>query len=428
VQDFTKHFDPHILLKTKGSNIEKFHDIMRDLESPDSFITWNYLYLVASCLGRRVWIGNDYPIYPNIFLMFIADPGFGKSLPAKKGTQILKKIIDVEIKDGIPVEKVLVKTSPDSVTLEALWMELANAVERIKICDNPPRFYIHSSVSFCLGDEMGTLFRDKTNDLVTFLTQAWDCSEFFHRKTKAHGEVTIVNMCVNLLGCATPEWVSRNFQTALISEGFAARVIFIHGDKPRHRKSTLDDYDPDQREKVKEITKHLKGLAKIPPGAIDFSRTGKAFAYYDKWVHTKMDHPINTERKLKDYYSRKRVHLQKIATLMHFAEKTTMQLDEEDFIKAEKFLEATEVNMHLALRSSGRNPINNLAQEILRNIENSGGKQSRSRIILDHFSGGNMEEIEAAILFLKDSGQIRDGLNNNLTYYYKMDKDNYETQ
>src|SRR5438552_13016993 len=176
-------------------NLERFQFYLADIESPSHFIDWNFFYLISSTLARRLWVGGNFPTYPNQFLIFVAPPATGKSLPASKTTEILQSMVDLRVEGSNVYEKRLVNISPNSVTLEALYEELANSVQSVKICDDPPKVYIHSSTSFCIGDELGTLFRDKQNDLITFLTQAWDCGTKFYRKTKSNGEVNILNMC-----------------------------------------------------------------------------------------------------------------------------------------------------------------------------------------------------------------------------------------
>ena len=63
------------------TNAEKWKFWNRDSFSPDIFIEWSWWMLVSSVLQRRVWYGNDtYPLYPNLYTLFVAPPGIGKGL------------------------------------------------------------------------------------------------------------------------------------------------------------------------------------------------------------------------------------------------------------------------------------------------------------------------------------------------------------
>ena len=312
-------------------NLERFQFYLADIESPSHFIDWNFFYLISSTLARRVWVGIDFPTYPNQFLIFVAPPATGKSLPASKTTEILQSMVDLRVEGSNVYEKRLVNISPNSVTLEALYEELANSVQSIKICDDPPKVYIHSSTSFCIGDELGTLFRDKQNDLITFLTQAWDCGTKFYRKTKSNGEVNILNMCVNFLGCCTGDWMATHFNSGLMEMGFSSRVIFFFADKPRKR-TTILNVTADQRAALKELKTHLRNIVKLC-GEVKFSptETPEAFEWFDDWVQNKQDKHINKDKRMIHYYGRKKRHLIKLAMIMHFSDKTSLQLDREDF-------------------------------------------------------------------------------------------------
>ena len=375
------------------TNFEKFHFYLKDLESPTHFITWNFLYSISSTLARRVWLGNDFQTYPNIYLIFVGRPSIGKTLPATKTTEILQELKTLIVEDGNVFEKQVVNISASSTTIEALYEDLAHSIELIKICDKPPKKYVHSSMSFCIGDEMGTLFRDKQTDLITFMTQGWDCVSRFVRRTVSGGETEIVNMCINFLGCCTQDWLAKNVNTGLMEQGFTSRAIFLYGDKPRHRTTTLK-VDIEQRKAINEFKEHLKKIAKLC-GEIKFSPldTPEAYEWFDNWVHNRMDKIINIDKRVEHYYGRKKRHLMKIAMLCHFAEKTTMQLDLEDFQQALRLLEEAEVDMHQALLAIGRNPVHSLALKIKEYVKNR--KQvTWNRILVDHFDGGNKQEIE----------------------------------
>ena len=378
---------------------------MKDLESPALFVDWNFYYAISSTLSRRVWLGSDFRTYPNLYLIFVGRPAIGKTVPATKTTEILQSLKTLEIIDGNIFEKQVVNISASSTTLEALYQDLARAVEKIKLCDKPLKLYIHSSMSFCIGDEMGTLFREKQNDLVTFLTQGWDCVERFSRRTKNCGDVEILNMCINFLGCCTPDWLSKNVNSGLLEQGFTSRAIFLYGEKHRKR-TTILSVNADQRAAIDEFKEHLKKIAKLS-GEIKFSKvdTPEAFEWFDNWVHNRMDKYVNNDRRLEHYYGRKKRHLMKAAMLCHFADKITMQLEVEDFEAGLKILEDAEEDMHLALLSIGRNPLHQLSLKIKDQIKTR--KQlSYNRILVDNFDGGNKQEIDDSINFLLDTGQI----------------------
>ncbi len=395
---------PEIRNKFGDGNLAKYHYYFRDLESPEHVITWNYNYAVASCLGRKVWIGNenDFPIFGNMFLLFVGEPGTGKSLPAVKTTQVMSGLVDFRLEDNKIIEKRLINVAPQSVTLEACYESLADAHEGLKISDKPVVLYAHSSVSFCLAEEMGTLFKKDTEDLVVFLTAGWNCGDF-HRKTKTCGEVFLKNMCINFLGCCTPGWYRDNMNDKLIDQGFTARVLHIYVGERRKDKPTTIVIDADQRLAMEHICKnHFRKLAKLV-GSVKY--TPEAYEYLDIWNKTRRDKHLNTSRKLIYYYERRKHHMQKLALVCHFHDKLNMEVDLEDMKMADRMLEAAEIDMHRALQDTNVNPLAKLSDAIYLSLRTSGA-MSEKRIVAEHFGLGNEDEIPKALHFLVNQGLI----------------------
>lgn len=390
------------------TNLEKWMFYLQDLESPDHFLRWNWYFLISSCLERRIWIGGiDCEIYPNMFLIFVAEPGFGKTQPAKKGERLLRSL--VKIKDG--AESPIIHTAPDTVSYEKLSILLAkeNCIETIPYSHNPTSLYSHTSVSFCLGDELGTLLRDHTNDVVTLLNKGWDCGDHTTDTVK-HGERMIKNMCINLLGCCTPDWLGQQLNNNSLHQGFTGRVIFIFGDTPRKR-TTLIRVTDEQRTAVNELRKHLVLLTRIKPRleGLKFSKedTPEAFEWFDNWVQHRMDIRINSNKHMKHYYSRKKVLLLKLSMSIHFSESLEMELTVDDLKKALKELELNELSMHSALTAGAKNPLFVLSESIKSYLLGK-SNVSHKRILLDHYDAAFQGEsdILKALVYLKNTDQI----------------------
>lgn len=405
------------------TNLEKFQMYLKDLESPRHYITWNYYFAVASTLGRRVWIGDfDYkPIFPNMYLIFVGDPATGKSLPATSTKYLLKSLKGSRViyKQGVerpsrPMS--LVNVSMDSGSLERLVDQMAKSTETIvrEYEDEEkklPIAYAHTSVTFILDEEIALLFRKNTNDLVQFITAGYNCGEY-KRMTHSHKEEYIKNMCINFSGCCTPEWIATNITEALVAEGFTSRVIFVWGEETGKR-STLLEYNEAQRAAMHSVRDHLLKLTQLK-GQIVFNKqdTPEAWEFFDDWVQRGYKEVLNKDPKLKHYYSRKKIHLYKLATAMHFGEKTSMQLDREDFENALLFLNKCELDMHKALASAVKNPLQVLADKIKEYVKKSHGLQE-CEIYLFMYNMGRESEIEEAIRFLAKTNQIYEKVENN---------------
>lgn len=390
------------------TNFEKFHFFFKDMESPTHYLDWNFYFMISSCLARRVWFGdNEFPIFPNLYLIFVGPPSLGKSLPANKCKEVLSKLETIitkpPIKEGDdPIIKLkkLVQIAPDSCTLESLWEALSKISEGIPYGEKPRKVYSHASLCFYIGDELGNLFRENTQDLVKFLTAGFDCGNFF-RTTKHCGIVDIRNMCINLLGCCTPNWIQDTLSDSLIEEGFSSRVIFLWGEKKRQLTPELR-IAQDQKDAMIELHKHLMELCKLFGEA---KVTPEAKQWFNEWYMHSEATKANNDPKLAHYYGRKKVHLRKLAMILHFSEKTDLLITVDDYKKALIILDTVEMSMHKALGSKNRNPISTLANAILMQVK-SEGPTGAKKILVTHYNGGNKAEIEEALSYLTMTDQL----------------------
>jgi len=332
------------------------------------------------------------PTFCNLYVINVGPPGVGKSVPAEITKGHLEKLKELVVVPGTDRTnlKNLVNFAPDSLTAERLIESMSNSTESIKVCDNPKKFYVHCSITFYLTQEVTILLKKNEDFLVDFLTSGWSGTSF-KRETKKGDRFNIQQMCVNFFGTTTEDRLAKCLNYDIISEGFTARTIFLYGDSKYHNKDFLPS--PDQRAALEEIKTHWKKLSKVF-GQITLDK--EAEEWRDYWKEHRQDKHGNQEKKLQHFFSRRLHHLDKMAMVCHFGEKLTLVLDTEDYEKAERELLCVEKDMHKALKSMGRNPIHVLAEEIHRRIEQL-GTMSGKRIVADHFSGGNADEIRAAL-------------------------------
>jgi hypothetical protein len=392
------------------TNLQKGHHYFSQFESPEIYISWDLLYAVASCLGRKVWCQDDNPIFPNIFVIIVGPPSIGKSQPAKQLGSMLASLVKTDAKGNVHD---LVNISPTCITLEKLYDFLEKCGDAVRIKEGAPP-YFHSSASFLLADEMGLLFKksDKTKDIILFLNAGYDNIEKFRYETKTKGLNVVTNLCVNFFGCCTNNWIADNLSNSVIDEGWSSRAFFVWGEKKRQF-TTFYKFSDDQKKVWGDLKEHFKKIANLC-GAV--SLTPEAHAYLDKWYQTSEGGDkfrVNNDAKLNYYYGRKKLHVIKIAMLYHFLEQTTMEITLADLMWAFKFLAETEMDMHKALASINSNPNAKLAEEILNDIKANGGKTTIE--IVAKFYGqagqGGRAAIDEAVMFLRDTQKIKMGGN-----------------
>lgn len=387
------------------TNFEKLHHYFKDFESPEQFITWGYYYMIASCLGRKVWMQKSNPVYPNIAAVLVGPPGVGKTQPSKILADVLRNLmIPVQPITNPPSFKNMVHVTPQRITLEKLYLNLANS---INFFNYEGKKHCHSSACFFLADEMGLLFKRETlQELVMFINAGYDCSNKLDYDTKKNGTDVINNVCINFFGCTTPDWISRNLPASVIGDGWSSRVFFVYGEAKR-KLTTYINFDASQNQCLEGLKKHFRAVALLT-GEVAFSPEAKE--YFENWYLTKSQKEIhNKDPKLEHYYSRKKIHLWKIATNIHFSEKLDMVITLDELKQAFAFLAFTEADMHKGLASVNQNPTARLAEDILRSVKCGPAEGlTRIQLIAKLYSVaiGGTGAIDEAINFLMITSQI----------------------
>ena len=434
------------------SNYEKWRLYTDGLISPDNFIDFGWYFLISAALQRRVWTGPDHQrLYPNIYVIPVAEPGIGKGLVIKQVAELLKfhKLPDPKnnghiktltevdraameavaeadykqaqgVNDDYDKKKskknksyekpLLFPVAADATTYEALVKAVSQSIRRINFYSPNPvsgnqelGVYTHSSISFCL-EEISSLIRRRTEDVIHFLIQAYDCGDYIY-DTKTQGKDRIKKCCVSFFGGTTPGFLQSTFDDRLLTEGFSSRTFFIFASS--NRKSTLwiPDLTKEQKAAYVDIQLHLERLSHLY-GRVNVNQ--EALIELEKWWSESQGKKVNTSPKLLPYYSRKNIHFQKLAIAMHFGESTEMEIPLSTYQRAIGVLEKEEKNMHLSLGIDRSNPLAVPAEKIRKSLE-ANGKKSRKEILIDHWTElpNGADSLDDILSFMEAIGQLR---------------------
>ena len=410
------------------TNLERWRVFLQDLESPDIFIDATFYAMISAALQRNLsWrtLPHKSPpgsIFPNIYFIFIGPSGIGKSSAANWGKEMFKSFGGFDQLEQ--AGKRLIKVAPSSITLQQLYRYMSTNYTIFKIAQEDGRTvpYMHSSLAFFATEEIETLMTRDDEGLVPFLTEGWNAGDF-HRETKGQGVDYRRNMCVTLLGCATQDWVRQVAHSGLLKRGFAARAIFFFGDSKRKRTRDYRFDRPEQRRAWEELRQYVNTLTKLY-GKVQI--TAEADQWFSNWYNSGGDNPINPDSRLIDYYGRKKIHLMKMAMLMHFADSTELCVELDDVLKALEFLSLAERDMHKALLGSGKNPAYDVAcaiQELMERSKN-GEWHSESALLLHVFGDvcTKREDFDSGLRYLLDLQKLRTSSRNGKTHYQLADR------
>lgn len=373
-------------------NIEKWLKAMEKCESQELFIEWAYYAAVSAALQRRVcycdWPFSAGPtaLFPTLYVVFVGPPGCGKSMPASWAKNIFKHFGGFD--NPADFVKRIINIAPNGLTVQALWDRMAKCQKIIVLEatkwghsfpkemrneDGTPKFtkliYQSSPMAIFEENELGSLLPEHSTSTVNFLQAGYDARDF-ENITIGRGSDFLKNCCLTLFACTNLQWIIEATKNKLLQQGLAARTIFVYGESKRFREPHFY-MTPEGHQAFVELVEHVKKLTQLY-GMVEPSVEAKA--WFDDWYLNGGDAPINKSEKLVDYYTRKRVHLLKLAMVMHFAESTSMTIEIEDFKAALSLLARTERNMHKALAGSGVNNAYNVADQVLKILASRNGE------------------------------------------------------
>lgn len=432
-------------------NWDRWLEYTSGLGSPQRFVEWAGLFVPGAALERRVWCPPMHdPLFANKDIVLVGPSSIGKGGPIKMATELLaehkQESFEINIsRNGLSASQVatlekiekmerekaqkahedsvnghsafdkahLFPRAADSTTYESLLRCMAMASRKCAFPDTDPdgKPFVNAVAACAMYaslEEMSSMFRRHTNDLINFLIQAYDCSRSYEYITKTQGKDRLLNICFNLIAGTTPNFMSSCFDTALVEEGFSSRVFFIYGDTRRKIVASIPQLTPEQKQYKKDLSQHVRGLKKLY-GEVRIDESTETWFLEE---YTKIIKDVNYRAcrspKLEPYYGRWNIHMKKLAMAHHFLNSYEMYLSREDFEWAiEKAREAEKV-MHIPLVINEENPVAKLAGKIHGYLATNGPKEFNA-IYAAHFkfAQGNKDGIMEAIEFLTETGQLR---------------------
>lgn len=462
------------LVNGEVSNFDKWRYYLKDTGSPQSFIDFAFYYLIAASLQRRVWFPPAHkPLFANNYTVLCAPPGVGKNMVINPVTEMLRywKIVpanerkhtaegepkteDKELSDAAAdrnyqlakeeqdgygfrhgdskkkesFEKPdLITVAPDATTYEALIQSLAKATRYTdytefneKLGKKIGRLYRHASLCFSLEEISSILAKNKEN-IGKLLLNTYDCGEYRY-KTKTQGQDEVKNCCMSFLAGTTPSSLEEVMTDKIIGDGFSSRCWFVVEQKAKDTPFFLPELDSLQKAYKEYLIQHVKklttlyGQVEIGPGVRDFLE--------DWWARNK-DIRVNHSSKLEAYYSRRKVHIIKLAMAIHFGETTDMVIQIPEFQRAIEAFQYIEQKMHLAMIFDAKNPLHIASKKLMRFLKGLPNKRANfNQLLAELFPElpKGKPDLEELLVYLLSTDKLVDvkvdneRLKTQITYY-----------
>jgi len=332
--------------------------------------------------------------FPNMYVVLVSPPGrCRKSVAINTASNLAKDLSDVII-------------SADSTTREALILELDRSSRIIDLNGVP---YTHSSVTI-ISKELSVFLGVGNHDLLSLLTDLYDCPSKWEYKTKNKGINTVHGVWLNMLAASTPTWLIGSIPVTAIGTGFTSRVIFVVEEDVRFK-----NYRPKLTQRELRLRDELSVMLEqisMMKGEFNFSPAADEFLqqWYDS-ENTKSEDP-----RFAGYYERKQAHLIKVSMIVAASDMSEGVIEKHHVQNALKLLNDAEVNMVKAFGAVGRSTIAADIDEILNMIVDAEIIE-RGQLIKATRMNVHPREFDNIIGLLKAGGDIEEIVKNGKVFY-----------
>ena len=336
--------------------IDAYQLFMKNTEPAAAFDKWIAHSLIAAALRKKVRLPyGRINYYPNLYIIFVAEPGIARKTQAISfGVKLLSEIPDIVI-------------SADQITKEALLQDLEAAA-----MDEPMpngETFRHSSLSIVSKEFESFIGQKKENTkMIVFLTDMFDCSEMPTKyRTKNSGSNVIPSVFVNLIAATTPQSLASCLPATAVGGGLASRILFIWADnkKCKSPKPSMTKEELILQEKL------IKDLYQISRIAGDYEMSPDADKRWQEWYNKfeeKDKNRICLDGSFAGWYSRKPMYILKLAINRAASESSTLLIEWSHILKAIADIEAVEVEMGLVFRAIGKSDVTSEVDQVMQII------------------------------------------------------------
>ena len=319
-------------------------------EAADFSYLWAGLSCLAAQLARNVYIpfGNG-KIYPNLYVMFVGDPGKRKSTAIKD----LKKRIKAAGYQNI---------CGDKVTMQKYLLDLAGVGEGSIEGSNITEFNLGITLgtndyveSYINQDEFSDFIGINNYPFISLLGNFWDIDEPYVYRTKNGQSIEIPSPIVNILGATTPSQFNTIFPPAISEQGFLSRLIIVNIPESKRK---IARPMPSDASVIEKVVDGLKAVRKLS-GELVMSD-----AVWDKLEEIYLSWKPVEDTRFAHYSTRRHTQLLKLCILATCS-RYTIEMSVDDVIFANTLLSFTEHFMPQALGQFGKNKDGDVSSKII---------------------------------------------------------------
>lgn len=358
--------------------LNAYMDYGSNCEASSLYRKWVGISAMASVLKRKVHLEWQARIFPNFYIVLVGPAG------GRKGTAM---------NQAIPMLETLnIKMAAEAITREALIRELGQSTDSYLGDDG--NSYSHCSLTVC-AQELAVFLGQNNLQLLSDLTDWYDCKNIWTYRTKNVGTDTIEGVWVNLLGATTPSILQNSLPQDAIGGGLTSRIIFVYA-AGKEKLVPVPFRTPKELEMQINLTQDLEDIGLLRGS---FKIDKPMLDYYIQWYVAHEKKPPFYQDIFSGYNERKATHALKLSMIVSASRTSDMIITLEDFKRATQLLTEVEAGMPKVFSGYGRRENANFIPQIMNLIMGTGSITRReivSRFATD-LSLSDLDEILAQL-------------------------------
>lgn len=371
-----------------GGWLARWLDYCDPFEVPDSFALWSVLAVTSAAINRRVRVNHGFKpcVFTNMYVLMLGPPASKKSDALDAAVELLS--------DAVPDTPML----PDDFSMSAAIGELA---EKSAQTQKGSGLIVAHELSDLLG---GSEYRQENTRA---LTKLWDCPTMYTRKTRLHGNETIVNTYVTLAGASAPDWMEE-LDPKTLAGGFLRRLVCVCENGPK-RGAARPKVQAEMREALVRVM-----AQRFRPGSITDGtemRLSKAAAELnDEWYYERI---VKIRGKLGEreagFVNTMQTHALKVAAVTHLAEDLDPEvLDGPSLALGQALVEQLVSGTFALYASLTGTPFARLRAAVMRTLRSAEGEMPMRELgkAVRQATGVRPEDVNAVMVSLLDDGEV----------------------
>lgn len=379
--------------------VQSFLEHTKIYESPTSFWKWSAYATIAATLRDNIWRQQgDITLFPNIFVLFLAESGFHrKGNPINIAGKMLALINNTKVISG-------------RASIQAMIDELAHSET-----DKKSGKLVKGGAAIFLASELAAgIVQDPA--AVGILTDIYDLKTDFKHHLRSTGKLKIDRIVFSLLAGSNETLLKETYDQRAVSGGLLARTFLVIPNEFRDSNSLWDV--PTSPGTIKQLEDNLRRVSELV-GEIEVEDEAKK--EYDRWYKPFREDQKNRRDKAG---VTGRIHTGIIKLSMILAANDLSMIIKKCHIE-EAIVEAVNLipNYNTFVMSSGKSTIAEAGAMLLPEMMKAQGcKLSKSEILSKHWMNVDSETLDKLMIALEQGGLVTQIVVGSQIYYQLTQK------